>query len=64
MESIHIKAKAYSNIFVDSDKGDDDKQEIRLSVHVTGGYLSTRMSRESAKEMIAALEAILASEVA
>ena len=64
MESIHIKAKDYSNIFVEGDKGDDGKQEIYLSVHIIGGHLSTRLSRESAKEMIAALEAILASEVA
>lgn len=64
MESIHIKAKDYSNIFVEGDKGDDGKQEVYLSVHRIGGHISTRMSRESAKEMIKALEAILASEVA
>ena len=64
MESIHIKAKDYSNIFVEGDKGDDGKQEIYLSVHRIGGHCSTRLSRESAKEMIEALEAILASEVA
>lgn len=62
MESIHIKAKDHSNIFVEGDKGEDGKQEIFLSVHIIGGHLSTRLSRESAKEMIAALEAILASE--
>ena len=64
MESIHIKAKNFSNIFVEGAEGDDGKQEVFLSVHIIGSHCSTRMSRESAKEMIAALEAILASEVA
>lgn len=64
MESIHIKAKDYSNVFVDSDKSDDDKQEIRLSVHIIGAHVSTRMSRESAQDLIKALENILALEVA
>jgi hypothetical protein len=62
MESIHIKAKDHSNIFVEGDKGDDGKQEICLSVHRIGGHCSTRLSRESAKDLIKALEAILASE--
>lgn len=64
MESIHIKAKEYSNIFVEGGKGDDDKQEIFLSVHIIGGHCSTSMSRESAKELVKALEAILATEAA
>jgi hypothetical protein len=63
MESIHIKAKDHSNIFVEGDKGDDGKQEIFFSVHRIGGHCSTRLSRESAKDLIKALEAILASEV-
>ena len=62
MESIHIKAKDYSNVFVEGGEGDDGKQEIFLSVHIIGGHLSTRLSRESAKDLIKALEAILASE--
>lgn len=64
MESIHIKAKDYSNVFVEGGKGDDDRQEIFLSVHIIGGHCSTRMSRESAKDLVKALEAILATEVA
>lgn len=64
MESIHIKAKDYSNIFVEGSKDDDGKQEIFLSVHIMSGHCSTRMSRESAKELVKALEAILATEAA
>lgn len=64
MESIHIKAKDYSNVFVEGGRGDDDKQEIFLSVHIMGAHVSTRMSRESAQDLIKALEDILALEVA
>jgi hypothetical protein len=60
MESIHVKAKNYSNIFVESDLDDDNRQEIYLSVHITGGHCATRMTREQAINLVEALQAALA----
>lgn len=62
MESIHIKGKNFSNIFVEGAEDDDGKQEVFLSVHIIGSHCSTRMSRESAKDLIQALYSILATE--
>jgi hypothetical protein len=62
MESIHIKAKDYSNIFVEGNMDDDDQQEVFLSIHIIGGHCCTSMSREAAMDLIKALEAILATE--
>jgi hypothetical protein len=60
MESIHVKAKNYSNIFVESDLDDDKRQEIYLSIHITGGHCATRMTREQAINLVEALQAALA----
>lgn len=60
MESIHIKAKNYSNIFVDTDKDDDGKLEVYLSVHILGGHIGTLMTREQAVNLIEALQTALA----
>jgi hypothetical protein len=62
MESIHVKAKNWSNIFVESVEDDDGKQEVFLSIHIIGGHCCTSMSREAAMDLIKALEAILATE--
>lgn len=62
MESIHIKAKNWSNIFVDSDTDEDNKQEIRLSVHIMGGHCGTCMTKEQAINLIEALQAALAQD--
>ena len=59
-DSIHIKAKNYSNIFVDSELDDDGKQEIRLSIHILGGSCSTRMTREQAVRLVEGLQEALA----
>lgn len=60
MESIHIKAKNYSNIFVDTDKDDDGKLEVYLGVHILGGHIGTRMTREQACNLVEALQVALA----
>lgn len=41
-----------------------DDGGVWLAIHVRGGSSYTSMSREQAKEMLKALEAILASETA
>jgi hypothetical protein len=60
MESIHVKAKNWSNIFVESVEDDDGKQEVFLSVHIVGSHCSTRMTREQAVNLVEALQAVLA----
>lgn len=62
MESIHIKAKNYSNLFVESGTDDDGTQEIYLSVHVIGGHISTRMTTEQTVKLIEALQASLVKD--
>lgn len=60
METIIVKAKNSSNIFVDSDLDENNKQEIYLAIHITGGSLSTRMTREQGVRLVEALQAALA----
>lgn len=60
MESIHIKAKNFSNIFVDFDKDEDGKPEVYLAIHIVGASVSTRMTREQAVNLVEALQAALA----
>jgi hypothetical protein len=62
MESIHVKAKNYSNIFVEGGMGDDGKREVFLSVHIMGSHCSTQMTKEQAVNLIEALQAALAHE--
>lgn len=62
MESIHIKAKNYSNIFVESGTDDEGKQEIYLSVHIVGGHVNTRMTADQAVKLIEALQASLVKD--
>lgn len=56
MESIHIKAKNWSNVFVDTDTDENDKVEVRLSIHIIGASCSTRLSMKGAQELIEALQ--------
>ena len=63
-DSIHVKAKNFSNIFVDSELDDDGKQEIYLAIHVIGGSCSTRMTREQAVRLVEGLQEALAHNAA
>lgn len=62
MESIHIKAKNFSNVFVESGTDDEGEQEIYLSVHIVGGHTSTRMTADQAVKLIEALQASLVKD--
>jgi hypothetical protein len=56
-----IAGKKYSNIFV-SKESDDDVPEVRLSIHIIGGSLATKMTIESARELMEALKEIVESK--
>ena len=62
MESICVKAKNWSNIFVDSELDDDNKQEVYLSIHIVGGSCATRMTKEQAAKLVEALQTVLATD--
>lgn len=62
MESIHIKAKNFSNIFVEADKDECDKDQIRLSVHIMGASCSTQMTKEQAQKLVEALQAAIGEQ--
>lgn len=62
-KEFHIRAKNYSNIFVDqSEDFDTGKPEIYMGVHIIGGSLSVRMTTEQAKELIEALQEAVKDE--
>jgi ATP-dependent Clp protease adapter protein ClpS len=62
MESIHIKAKNFTNIFVDADKDENDQDQIRLSVHIMGASCRGLMTKEQAKELVQALQAAIGEQ--
>lgn len=62
MVSIHVKAKNWSNVFVEGGTDDDGKREIFLSVHIMGSHCSTHMTADQAVKLIEALQASLAQD--
>lgn len=59
MESQHIKAKNYSNVFVDLDKDDNGNDEIYLALHIVGASCSVHINMEQAAKLRDALTMML-----
>lgn len=62
MKSICCSAKNFSNVFVDSELDSEGNQEVYLSVHIIGGSISTRMTKEQAAKLAEALQTVLATD--
>jgi hypothetical protein len=54
-----IRGENYSHIFASENKDFDGEDEVRLSIHILGGNLSTTMNLESARELAEALMQIV-----
>lgn len=59
MESIHVKAKNFTNIFVEADKDENEKDVVRLSIHIIGGSARAVMSKHQAQQLIEALQSTI-----
>ena len=55
-KEFHIRAKNYSNVFVDVDKDDDEKPEVYLALHIPSASCSVRLTIEQATELMEALK--------
>ena len=56
MESIYVKAKHFGSVFVDMDKDENDKDEVRLSLHILGASCRVLMTKAQAQELVEALQ--------
>jgi hypothetical protein len=62
-KEFHIKAKNYSNIFIElGEDFDSGKPEIYMGVHIVGASCSVRMTIEKATELMQALQELLKDE--
>lgn len=62
-KEFHIKAKNYSNVFVDQSKDlDNDEFEIYLALHIPQASCSVRLTPSQAKSLMEALQAALEHE--
>lgn len=57
-----IRGKNYSSIFASKEQDENDKPEVRLSIHIFNATCSTKMSMEAAKKLLEALKEIVESE--
>ena len=62
-KEFHIKAKKYSNVFVDQSKDlDNDEFEIYLALHIPQASCSVRLTPNQARSLMEALQEALAVE--